>query len=44
MLDFLTPGWLTRELMPTMQWLKSPYSVAHMGMFLAKDGVRACGA
>ena len=39
MLDFLTPGWLTRELMPTMERLKSPYSVAHMGMFLAKDGV-----
>ena len=39
MLDFLTPGWLTRELMPTMARLKSAYSVAHMGMFLAKDGV-----
>jgi len=39
MLDFLTPGWLTHELMPTMERLKSPYSVAHMGMFLAKDGV-----
>ena len=39
MLDFLTPGWLTRELMPTMARLKSPYSVAHMGMFLAKDAI-----
>ena len=39
MLDFLTPGWLTRELMPVMERLKSPYSIAHMGMFLAKDGV-----
>ena len=39
MLDFLTPGWLTRELMPTMARLKSPYSLAHMGMFLAKEGV-----
>jgi predicted TIM-barrel fold metal-dependent hydrolase len=38
MLDFLTPGWLTHELLPTMERLKSPYSVAHMGMFLAKDG------
>ena len=41
MLDFLAPGWLTRELMPTMAQLKSPYSVAHMGMFLATDGVPA---
>ena len=39
MLDFLTPGWLTRELMPTMERLKSPYSIAHMGMFPAKEGV-----
>jgi len=39
MLDFLTPGWLTRELMPTMEKLKSRYSVAHMGMFLGKEGV-----
>ena len=38
MLDFLTPGWLTHELMPTMKRLKSRYSIAHMGMFLAKDG------
>ena len=41
MLDFLTPGWLTRELIPTMERLKSPYSIAHMGMFLARDGVPA---
>ena len=39
MLDFLTPGWLTRELMPTLAKLKSQYTIAHMGMFLAKDGV-----
>jgi predicted TIM-barrel fold metal-dependent hydrolase len=39
MLDFLTPGWLTRELMPAMARLKSQYSIAHMGMHLAKDGV-----
>lgn len=37
-LDFLTPGWLTDELIPVMQRLKCPFSVAHMGMFLAKDG------
>lgn len=38
-LDFLTPGWLTRELMPTMRKLKINYTLAHMGMFLAADGV-----
>jgi predicted TIM-barrel fold metal-dependent hydrolase len=39
MLDFLTPGWLTRELLPTFEKLRCAYSVAHMGMFLAKEGV-----
>jgi 2-pyrone-4,6-dicarboxylate lactonase len=39
MLDFLTPGWLTRELLPTLAKLKSPLSIAHMGMFLANQGV-----
>jgi predicted TIM-barrel fold metal-dependent hydrolase len=39
MLDFLTPGWLTRELLPTLAKLESPFSVAHMGMFLAKEPV-----
>ena len=38
MLDFLTPGWLTLELLPVMKKLKSRHTVAHMGMFLAKDG------
>jgi 2-pyrone-4,6-dicarboxylate lactonase len=37
MLDFLTPGWLTRELFPVFEKLKSKYTLAHMGMFLAKD-------
>ncbi len=37
MLDFLTPGWLTRELIPMLAKLKCRYTVAHMGMFLAKD-------
>lgn len=37
MLDFLTPGWLTRELLPTLAKLKSPFSIAHMGMFRAKQ-------
>jgi predicted TIM-barrel fold metal-dependent hydrolase len=38
MLDFLTPGWLTQELLPVMRKLKSRHTVAHMGMFLAKEG------
>lgn len=41
MLDFLTPGWLTRELLPVFSKLKSRYTLAHMGMFLAKDPVPA---
>ena len=43
MLDFLTPGWLTRELLPTMRKLKCRFTVAHMGMFLAKDGPQQPG-
>ena len=43
MLDFLTPGWLTQELLPVMKQLKSRHTVAHMGMFLAKDGPRQPG-
>ena len=43
MLDFLTPGWLTQELLPVMRGLKGRFTVAHMGMFLAKDGPRQPG-
>jgi 2-pyrone-4,6-dicarboxylate lactonase len=43
MLDFLTPGWLTQELLPVMGRLKSRYTIAHMGMFLAKDGPQQPG-
>jgi len=43
MLDFLTPGWLTLELLPVMKKLKSRFTVAHMGMFLAKDGPKQAG-
>jgi predicted TIM-barrel fold metal-dependent hydrolase len=42
-LDFLTPGWLTRELMPVMKKLKVDYTIAHMGMFLARDGASQPG-
>ena len=37
-LDFLTPGWLVNELMPTLYDLPVEFSVAHMGLFPAKDG------
>src|ERR1700730_7625729 len=37
-LDFLTPGWLVGELMPTLRELPVAFSVAHMGLFPAKDG------
>ena len=43
MLDFLTPGWLTQELLPVMAKLESRYTVAHLGMFLARDGVEQPG-
>jgi 2-pyrone-4,6-dicarboxylate lactonase len=43
MLDFLTPGWLTQELLPTLNKLKVTFTVAHMGMFLARDGVKQPG-
>jgi 2-pyrone-4,6-dicarboxylate lactonase len=36
--DFLTPGWLTEALLPRMRRLKVDYTLAHMGMFPAKDG------
>ena len=42
-LDFLTPGWLTTELMPTLKRLKIDFTLAHMGMYLAKDGVSQPG-
>ncbi len=43
MLDFLTPGWLTSELMPALRRLEIDFTIAHMGMFLAKDGVAQPG-
>ena len=42
-LDFLLPGWLTTELIPTMKKLPVPFSMAHMGMNLAKDGINTPG-
>lgn len=42
-LDFLLPGWLTLELMPVLHALRLPFTLAHMGMNLARDGVQAPG-
>ena len=38
MLDFLLPGWLTEELLPRLEKLTVDFTLAHMGMFLAKHG------
>ena len=37
-LDFLLPGWLTSELMSTLYKLEVEFTLAHIGMFLAKEG------
>jgi 2-pyrone-4,6-dicarboxylate lactonase len=37
-LDFLAPGWLTEELLPVFARMRSPFSIAHMGMFRAEAG------
>jgi 2-pyrone-4,6-dicarboxylate lactonase len=37
-LDFLTPGWLTAELMPVLRKLDVDFTIAHFGLFQAKDG------
>ena len=42
-LDFLLPGWLTAELMPRLSNLKVTFTLAHMGMFLAREGPRHPG-
>ncbi len=42
-LDFLTPGWLTSELMPVLNTLDVDFTIAHFGMFPAKDGVEQPG-
>jgi predicted TIM-barrel fold metal-dependent hydrolase len=43
MIDFLTPGWLTRELLPVFGDLTSSFSIAHLGMFLALEGPQQPG-
>jgi 2-pyrone-4,6-dicarboxylate lactonase len=43
MLDFLAPGWLTRELIPVLRDLQSSFSIAHLGMFPAMAGPQQPG-
>jgi len=42
-LDFLTPGWLVSELMPMLRELPIGFTVAHFGLYPAKDGVKQPG-
>jgi 2-pyrone-4,6-dicarboxylate lactonase len=42
-LDFLTPGWLTRELMPVFAKLDVDFTLAHFGLFPAEDGATQPG-
>jgi predicted TIM-barrel fold metal-dependent hydrolase len=42
-LDFLTPGWLNAEILPTLKKLKCTFTVAHFGLFPARDGVKQQG-
>ena len=42
-LDFLLPGWLTEELMGALRRLRVNFMLAHLGMFLARHGVRQPG-
>jgi 2-pyrone-4,6-dicarboxylate lactonase len=39
-LDLLLPGWLISELMGTLRTLPVPFTVAHMGLFPAANGVQ----
>jgi predicted TIM-barrel fold metal-dependent hydrolase len=43
MLDFLAPGWLTRELIPVFRDLEARFSIAHLGMFAAMAGPQQPG-
>jgi predicted TIM-barrel fold metal-dependent hydrolase len=42
-IDFLLPGWLSAELLPVFSKLKVNFTLAHMGMFLARDGASQPG-
>ena len=42
-LDFLLPGWLTDEMLGRLSKLKVDFTLAHMGMFPARDGPKQPG-
>lgn len=42
-LDFLAPGWLVTELMPTLRRMRSTFVLAHMGLFPATKGPNQAG-
>ena len=42
-IDLLLPGWLVTELMPTLRALPVAFTVAHMGLFPARDGAAQPG-
>ena len=42
-LDFLSPGWLTEELLPIFARMRCSFSIAHMGMFRAEAGPQQPG-
>jgi predicted TIM-barrel fold metal-dependent hydrolase len=42
-LDFLSPGWLTEELLPIFARMRCAFSIAHMGMFRAEAGPQQPG-
>jgi 2-pyrone-4,6-dicarboxylate lactonase len=42
-LDLLLPGWLISELMPTLRELPVEFTIAHMGLFPAKNGAKQTG-
>ncbi len=41
--DLLLPGWLVTELMPTLRALPVAFTVAHIGLFPARDGAARPG-
>jgi 2-pyrone-4,6-dicarboxylate lactonase len=42
-LDFLTPGWLLRKLLPDLYLLEIDFTLAHLGLFPAREGVAQPG-
>jgi 2-pyrone-4,6-dicarboxylate lactonase len=42
-LDFLTPGWLVQELLLDLASLEVTFTLAHLGLFPARDGISQPG-